>query len=364
MNDLASLLDAPDAFDRMRALPSFQGRPAWARFDHDAAIGNFAAALGHGDRVACARVAVAATRAAFTHFGLQDQSRAIGLAFIALEGLEHWAMHPLEAWRKHMPAVELDGSLVEEVVHAWIIDATAHAYESVVAAPTTNAVLAAICAVRALIAGGVATQTATLAIARACTRPQVPPHELIDLHDAFDAMRALPPFEPTEWTGRPEDAAIGNWTLAVVGDHESCVRAALAAVRAIRERMPDAPIEELAVDPAWIDDQVRVIEDWLDHLDAPHAEMASMTIDVTRQTSAWRDFDVVDGWIGEAADFAIQAVNVPTALARLGRLREPTTFAVLAAICAVRALVCDGLAPRIAVLEIARAIRDELGRTR
>jgi hypothetical protein len=128
--------------------------------------------------------------------------------------------------------------------------------------------------------------------------------------------------------------------------------------------MPDAPVEELAIDPAWLDAQLAALDSWLargdeqltvgDERDAD--DVVAMMIDVTRQTCAWRDFDVVDGWLLEAADFACCAVNVPAALVASGRMRTPIEFTALAAISASRALICAGVVPDEAVLTITRAV--------
>lgn len=157
------------------------------------------------------------------------------------------------------------------------------------------------------------------------------------------------------WAQLPHDREIAKLvaTHLARSDQVTCVRAAVSAVRAVRDRMPDSPIEELAVDPAWLDAQLAALVSWLDGV--AEADAVGGMIDVTRQTSAWRDFDVVDGWILEAVDFACCAVNVPAALVAAGYGRTHSEWAVLAAISATKALVCDGVPPRSAVAAIARA---------
>jgi hypothetical protein len=171
------------------------------------------------------------------------------------------------------------------------------------------------------------------------------------------------------WAQLPHDAAIARAVATLIddGDQSRCVRAAVSAIRAVRDRMPAAPVEELAVEPAWLDAQLAALDTWLvtrDALDEHRAmtgegdagEAVAAMIDVTRQTCAWRDFDVVDGWLLEAADFACCAVKVPAALIAAGRARTPTECAVLAAISTTRALICAGVAPDEAVSAVARAV--------
>lgn len=170
------------------------------------------------------------------------------------------------------------------------------------------------------------------------------------------------------WAKLPHDAAIARAVATLIddGDQPRCVRAAVSAIRAVRDRMPNAPVEELAVDPAWLDAQLDALDMWLvtrDTLDEHRAltegdadEAIAAMIDVTRQTCAWRDFDVVDGWLREAADFACCAVKMPAALVAAGRVRTPIECAVLAALSTTRALICDGVAPDEAVFAIARAV--------
>ena len=181
---------------------------------------------------------------------------------------------------------------------------------------------------------------------------------LLDEHDAIARMQALPAFDGLPaWAGRDHDAAIASFVAELVGgDDELCVRVALAALNTVRGYMPDAPVAELAVDPSWLDLQIAAVERYLELRDEASAELAGQTIDVTRQTSAWRDFDVADGWIGEATDFAVQAVRAPSAYVAAGCARDPRTCAVLAAICATRALVCAAIDADQATLAVARAV--------
>ncbi len=73
------------------------------------------------------------------------------------------------------------------------------------------------------------------------------------------------------------------------------MRAAVSAIRAVRDRMPSAPVEELAVEPAWLDAQLAALDTWLvtrDTLDEHRAltgegdagEAVAAMIDVTSST--------------------------------------------------------------------------------
>ncbi len=169
--DPHSLLDAPNAVVRMRSLPPFQGRPAWARFDHDEAIGNFAAALGRGDRMACLGVAVAASLAAFDGFSISGEPRTVMIAEGLLRLLEQAVSWP--GLLKHLRPYDIDASSMDGV-EAWLVDAVHHTQEVTRNAPTVHAAIAAVCSVRALVARGVPIETAVLSIARACVARRRP----------------------------------------------------------------------------------------------------------------------------------------------------------------------------------------------
>jgi hypothetical protein len=170
---------------------------------------------------------------------------------------------------------------------------------------------------------------------------------------AMSALHALDAWPP--WTSSPIDAAIGRWVGAWVGhERREAVRAAHLVVASLTHRLPPDS-EESFVTREWIDVQLAATARWLAMPTLAHQTLAMQTYDATRQLTAWRDFDQLDAWIGEASDFAIHAVWS-------GELRSyitpppSQTCAALAATAATRALVHDGLSPTDAVLAIARVV--------
>jgi hypothetical protein len=174
--------------------------------------------------------------------------------------------------------------------------------------------------------------------------------------DPLAAMNALPPgVDLPAWATTDADACIARWTTACVTDNRAAAaRSALAAVAAVLDRLPpDA--EDSVVSRAWVDEQLAAVSAWIAAPTSSHQQLAHACFDHTRQTRAWSDFDLVDGWIAEASDFAVQTVWAG-AVDGYVTAPPPHVCAALAAVCAVRALTSDGVDPNQAVVRIARAI--------
>ena len=179
--------------------------------------------------------------------------------------------------------------------------------------------------------------------------------------DPIAAMSALPHLaDMPPWATTDADAAIARWTAAYVGDERrAAARAARAAVLAVLDRLPpDA--EDTVVTRDWVDAQLAAVSAWIADPSASHQELARASMDPTRQTFAWSDFDFVDGWIAEASDFAVHAVW-SGALEGYVKPPSPRVCAALAAVCAARALTCEGVDASVAVARIARTIVHGLG---
>jgi hypothetical protein len=160
---------------------------------------------------------------------------------------------------------------------------------------------------------------------------------LLDQADPVHAMSELAcSWSRPAWAKTRADLAIGNYVARAVGtDRVLCVRAGLAALLRVAPLLPP-DCEELAVSHAWLDEQIGALEVWLEDPSAENQRWTGGTYDATRQTSAWRDFDLVDAWIQETADFAIHAVW-SGALAGYVQPPPPPSCAALAAVCATRA---------------------------
>ena len=174
--------------------------------------------------------------------------------------------------------------------------------------------------------------------------------------DPVAAMSELPLLvELPSWATTDADAAIACWTAASVADDRgAAARAAQGAVIAVLDRLPpDA--EDTVVGREWVDAQLTAVSTWLAEPRLAHQELARASFDPTRQMRAWSDFDLVDGWIAEAADFAVHTVW-SGALAGYIAPPTPRVCAALAAVCAARALVSDGVDPSGAIARIASAI--------
>lgn len=174
--------------------------------------------------------------------------------------------------------------------------------------------------------------------------------------DPIAAMRALPALaDLPPWATTGADDAIARWTAScVVDDRAAAARAAEAAALAVVDRLPpDA--DDSVVDRAWVDAQLAVVRAWIADPTPAHQELARASFDPTRQAHAWSDFDLVDGWVAEAADFAVHTVW-SGALEGYVTPPAPRACAALAAVCAARAMTSDGVDPNEAVTRVARAV--------
>lgn len=177
-----------------------------------------------------------------------------------------------------------------------------------------------------------------------------------DAPDPIAAMKALPALaDVPPWATTDADAALARWTAACVGDDRAAAaRAGRAAVEAVVDRLPpDA--EDTVVGREWVDAQLAAVRAWIAEPTPAHQELARASFDPTRHTHAWSDFDLVDGWIAETADFAIHTVW-SGALEGYVTPPPPRGCAALAAVCAARALTSDGVDANEAVVGVARAI--------
>ena len=177
-----------------------------------------------------------------------------------------------------------------------------------------------------------------------------------DNPDPIAAMTALPALaDLPSWATTEADEAIARWTAACVRDERSAAaRAAEAATLAVVDRLPpDA--EDSVVGRAWVDAQLTAVRAWIADPTPAHQALARASFDPTRQTNAWSDFDLVDGWVAETADFAVHTVW-SGALEGDVTPPAPRSCAALAAVCAARALMSDGVDSTEAVVHVARAI--------
>jgi hypothetical protein len=179
---------------------------------------------------------------------------------------------------------------------------------------------------------------------------------MLDDSDAIAVMARLPGvLQWPDWSNTIEDIALGRWVAAWVGDDRArCVAAALAAVRVVAPRLPPAS-EDSAVTPEWIEAQRWAVSSWIAEPSAANQSAAMASFDPTRQTRAWTAFDLVDAWVAEASDFAVHAVLAGDLQGHVTP-PSPRACAALAAVCAARALVLDGVGGRAALVEVASAI--------
>ena len=179
---------------------------------------------------------------------------------------------------------------------------------------------------------------------------------LLRAQDAVGQLATLEGFpEKPQWANRSTDAAIGNFVAALVGaDRERCVRAGLAAVEVVAPHLPPDS-EESLLTHEWLAVQIGSLKGWLAAPTAENQKLYGGDYDATRQTAAWKDFDVVDAWIAEASDFAVHAIW-SGAFKHYATPPAPQSCAALCAVCATRALILDGVEANAAVLEIAKAV--------
>jgi hypothetical protein len=178
---------------------------------------------------------------------------------------------------------------------------------------------------------------------------------------ALAMLEQAPAHKWPEWV-RVEDAPLGNWVAGFVGHERArCAAAALAVIRFIAPRLPpDA--EDVVTTHASIEERIAAIELWRAEKSETAQSLALSAFDHTRQTRAWRwpgVIDRVDAWIEEAADFAVHTVW-SGALPGPFEPPRPHLCAGLAAICARRALLNDGVHGQQSALLVARTVAVEM----